>query len=392
MRAGTGLGLRGFLCALILVAQGSSAIADRGSWWDRRDRARGPLAISRIEIGHTQFHSTLNIVFDSRVTPATFGRDDFVAIEISGGKRPRTDYIIFYGARQGRLFTFIYDPQQRESASGGYWHRRPSPRELKVVNAEIGLPMDAPGYRFRVSTFSEGGGCTSGCWDAVPSRGWLLHDWTRPTVRAFELAEWSIPSGTRAFSSVKWAVYDRGLSGLRRRSLMMRETDSGEWTRVRSSSTAGTSLDDIGVTPGTRTRFRVTALDGVANLTRSHTLRTRVPLDDTSTEHQATYFGVWSQQESESAYLATLHVSQTPLATFSFAAEAKMYCVVYRVGDEWGQATFTVGDDSQRVDQTFQSTISTVVPSCIGFDSAEPRTATLKVDEGVVNVDGYYVE
>lgn len=383
----------GGICALGLLLPVVPASADRGPWPDRNDGARGPLAIEKIEIGHDSYHSsTLNIVFEKAVSPESFGRNDFLAIEMADGRGRRADYILFYGASRGQFETFSYDPQTDQVGRGGYWHRRPSPRELKIFNPEVGLPLDLVGYRFRIASYSSSGNeCARGCSDAVPNSNWLIHDWTKPTLGALAVPEWSIQARPRPVAKVKWGASDRGLAGLSRRTLWTWDRAAGEWKVVRSTRDPGTSRDEIKVVPGTKARFSVTAVDGAGNKMRSHVVSTRVPLDDTTQVSDTRYFGLWSQEQSDSAYLNTLHVSKTPLDTFSFAAKAKLYCIVYQRGENWGRARFTVGETVTELDQA-NPYLRSNVPSCLTFSSRHLRTATVEVLNGVINLDGIYFE
>lgn len=373
------------------------ARADKGPWPDQGD-GRGPLAIRKIEIGHVPTYeraSTVTVVFERPVDPAQLGRRDFFVLDISGNRRAKSDIWIYFVGGGKKWFGYSYDPRSESIGHGGFYIKRSSPNSFKIVlpYIETRFERDHGGYRFRVASFSRtGAGCGSGCFDSVPDASWLIHDWTKPYVQYWQVPEFSLPTGHKPGASLRFRVTDQGFSGLAGWRVLARKAGAERWRKAHEGRSTSGVRRLVPIEQGHKVDLRLEARDGAGNRMRSEVVRTVVPYDDSNKTAEATFLGLWSEEQDDSAYLNGTHVSSSPLDTFRFTASARKYCISYRLGEDHGVAYFDVGDESTEVDMSFGPIGATGSTSCLHLDSEEPRTAVVQVAEGTINIDGYWFE
>lgn len=379
------------VCACLAAACfAAPAGADARRWGDRGD-GRGPLALRGVEVGHDRWGSpTVTVSFENPISPATFGRRDFFVVQLEGVGRPTVDYSYYFGAFDGRWVTYGYDERERQVVHGGYYFRMPSSRQVRIwLGGEPWYYPETGGHRFRVASNSRSGACAGGCWDVLPRRGWLVHDYTPPDVLRWQLPPWVLTTDAEPEIPISWRVRDIGLSKLRDVTLWKRSSAGGEWEQVESRSSGGRVDRRLPAEQGAHVWFRLTARDHSGNETRTHALETRVPFDDTSSEHAAAYFGLWEEESHVDTYLNTLHVSSTSVDTFSFTAEARHYCIVYRRGPDYGDATLEMDGEEHTLYMNFP--VTSIQPHCLDAGSRALREIVVRPrDGGVINVDGFW--
>lgn len=380
------------LCLLGVVD--TPARADSGPWPDRGD-GRGALAIERIEIGHIRSWeraSYVTVVFERPVYPAELRRRDFLVLDLSGNDRARSDVWFYFLGGDTRWYPYSYDPRTRSVGYGGFWITRLSPRSFRIVlpYVETYFSRTTGGYRFRLASFSKtGAGCSAGCWDALPNGGWLIHDWTRPWVNRWDVSLFSHSTSGEPGAPIALRVTDLGFSGLDKWRVSKRAAGAETWTNVHEGRSTRPVSRFVPAEQGEKLRLRLDARDRAGNAIRPVYRTTAIPYDDSNADAGATFFGLWEEQERDDAYLGTLHVSSTQLDTFSFTADARTYCVSYLVMEDGGYAGFEVDGSSTGIDMSYSRTGPHGV-ECMEFETKETRTATVDVEEGPINIDGYW--
>lgn len=385
------------LCLLALVQ--APAGADSGPWPDAGD-GRGPLAIRRIEIGHIRSWeraSTVTVVFERPVYPAELGRRDFFVLDLSGGNDDaKSDVWFYFWGGDTRWYPHSYNPRTKRVGYGGFWIRRQSPRSFRIVLPYVDsyFERDSGGYRFRLASYSRTGpGCSSGCWDAVPNRSWLIHDWTRPWVERWSAPEFSLAGDGEPVVPVSLRVTDRGFSGLAGWKVSKRITGTDAWTVVHEGTSTRPVQRDVPAEQGQALQLRLEARDGAGNAIRPRVRRTIVPYDDANADAGATYFGLWEEEAHDGAYLGDLHLSSSPLDSFRYTAEADTYCVSYLVMEDGGRASFEVeGEYYSGFDMSYARFGAPHGTECARFGTKETRTVIVEVEEGTINVDGFWYE
>ena len=386
--------LCGALLLALLGALQQPGLADKGPWPDRGD-GRGPLAIRRVAIGHGRpGTSTVTVVFERAVKPSDLRLRDLFVIEFDGYGDGRTDLAFYAWGGERKWYTHSYYPRYKEIAdSSGFSLRKMAPNAYRVViDDNIFFPNHPRGgLRFWVGSYSKTGPhCASGCFDASPNAGWLIHDWTRPTLTRFHVPEFSILPGDTPKIPVKWRVIDRGYARVAQRSLWTRVAGTTQWRLVSRDRSAALIEESITAEPGKRFELKVTAIDRAGNKLRPQYRHTVVPFDDASTERGAKFLGVWNEEDREDAYLNGIRVSSLPLDQFDFAGEGTKYCVSYRTGPEFGSASFDVEGSALSAIVMDGSVAGNT--KCVSFDSKATRTALVKVGEGIINIDAFWME
>lgn len=372
--------------------------ADRGPWPDPGD-GRGALAIRKIEIGHIkswEHASTVTVVFERPVYPAELKRRDFIVLDLSGANDGKSDVWLYFWGGDKQWYTHSYNPRTKSVGYGGFWIRRQSPRSFKIVLPYVDsyFDRDRGGYRFRLATVSRtGAGCASGCFDAVPNRSWLIHDWTRPWVERWRVPEFSMTPGEEPAVPVALRVTDSGFSGLAGWKVSKRVAGTDAWTQVLEGRSTLPQERLVPAQQGEKLQLRLEAGDGAGNEIKPRVRATVVPYDDANADAGATFLGLWEVQEREGAYLGDLHVSTSPLDSFRYTATARRYCVSYLVMEDGGHASFEVGNEQfggLSMDHTYGGGAHGT--ECMEFDTEETRTVIVEVEEGVINIDGYWYE
>jgi hypothetical protein len=334
-------------------------------------------------------------VFERPVKPSNIGRRDFFVIDLDGSGTRKSDVWLYFWGGGESWFTHSYDPQTKSVGYGGYTINRLSPTTFKIRLAATSYWFDSEdrgGYRFRIASFSRTGpGCASGCFDSVPDASWLVHDWTEPELTRFLAPPFSLVPGDVPAVPITWRVIDRGYSGLAGRVLWKRVMGQERWTKVAEGRSSELSKQEVEAEQGQKIQLRVTAWDGARNRMRPRVRETVVPFDDTNAEAGGTFLGLWTEEARPAAYLSGIHVSSTPLDSFQFTAEASMYCVSFQPGEEFGSATFDVDGRTSGIQMTEVYPARTNT-HCEYFDTAETRTAVVEVNEGTINIDGYWYE
>lgn len=373
------------------------AAADRGPWPDRGDRARGPLAIDKINIGHDEYErSIIALTFERPVDLASLAARDFVVIELDTHGTARSDAWLFLDPERRGWRTWSYDPQTKHIEEYNFYARRTSPNSLRVTipNYNFDPDYDRTGYRFRITSVSQTGSqCRRTCVDFVPNRSWLVHDWTPPWVSRFEVPDFSLPPGKGPGIFVGMQVTDEGYSGLRARTLWKRERGTKRWVKVTSDSITRFTRRSYPAKPGSVLELKLTGRDGAGNAALSAGVgTTRIPYDDGGTDHAPAFVGLWEQVENGRAYGGSSHTSAQPGAAFTFAAVGKFFCFSHLNGDSSARVSFVIDNSRGQSIHLVREAEGRHSTICRSFDTEAMRRATVIVEEGSVNIDAFWVE
>jgi hypothetical protein len=142
---------------------------------------------------------------------------------------------------------------------------------------------------------------------------------------------------------------------------------------------------------GEMLELKLTAKDGAGNKIGSRILRTQVANDDAATTHSAEYFGLWEERAQPGAAFDGIHVSQTPLDTFSFTGTGEDFCISYQPGPEYGVAILTVDGIGRIIDMSEPDHLMGN-RGCINSNGREATTAELTIESGVINVDSFWIQ
>lgn len=363
------------------------AAADSWTWRDRSG-GRGPLAIESVKAGHSPSGiGLITVTFDRRLRPSRMGPKDFFVLDYEGnGERPSEGWI-YVVAENGHLRTFEYNPTTGETY-GSIGFERPTPRSLRVVpwNGNQG------GFAVAAVTYSENAaaGCSGGCWDFAPNRGYLVHDSTAPTFERFEAPDpldgfWYEPD-----VPVSWRATDMGFSGLRRTSIVWRDPQETEWRRLATRSGEGAHEVRVKAVQGAHMLIQGFAEDGAGNTTASYPSELRIPFDDANESGPGTFTGGWTREADAEAMHGSHNVGAGPAAALAFRGTGNLYCVFVRWLDALpARARLQVGD--RGVDLNHDATWPAVpVTYCVRTETAGDHDATLLVLAGRVGVDGYW--
>jgi hypothetical protein len=370
--------------ALGLVA--TPAAADSWTWRDRGGDAR-VLSIRSISASHQANGPALTITFDRALRPSQMGRRDFIVVDVDSDGRGKSDQWIYLVSIRGRLRRFSYNPRtDTVHPIAGYTFSRPTPRSVRLSLSDF---VSEYSVAMAVGSYTETApGCAGGCWDTVPNRGRLIHDWTAPQILAVtEPNLWNLLDYVR----FTWETRDYGLSGFKRSTLLRGEPGSGRWEPVQVRTEPGRYRLRVPVEQGANVLLRPVAQDGARNKTMGPIRRVRVPYDQSNPEGPGTFSGQWAEADEEYAYGGTVHTSTAPAAALSFSGRGNVYCFHGRWGQEPVDATFEAGGETVEIN-TFPggSAPPGGQPVCITLPSVEDRVATLTVDLGRLSVDWYW--
>lgn len=375
------------LSCLLALGLGPVAVADSYTWRD--PGGRGPLAISSVRIGHWPDSGMprVTITFDRPLKASLMGPKDFIVLDYEGtGKRPSEGWI-YVVKRQGRLFSFEYNPTTGETY-GSIGFTRPTPRSLDLVpwNYNVG------GYAVAAASYSENAaaGCSGGCFDVAPNRGYLVHDWTAPEFKQFVT-----PTPTDEFwyeptIPVTWRATDMGLSGLARTSVVWREPKEQKWKPLVTRKGGGRQEARVAAVEGAHMLIQGEAEDGAGNVGTSYPSILRIPWEDANPSGPGIFTGAWAREEDPEAFQGSFNVAAGP-ATLTFTDTGNMYCVVVKTLDlEPARARLQVGGGGTQDVVHDAGAPGSRYPVCVGAEDAAEHTATFAVIAGRLGVDGYW--
>lgn len=371
--------------ALVSVLMQGLAAADSWTWRDRDDQSR-PLSIHSVTAAHDDEGPTVTVAFDQPMRPEEMGEKDFIIVAVdSDGEEPNEEWIYLVSV-EGQLQRFSYNPRTEEAYPIADWtFSRPTPESVTVK-----VTAHAPGYShaFFAGSYTESApGCAGGCWDSVPYRGGLIHDWTPPQVKGVrEPSTWTFESTLKFY----WEALDYGLSGFRRSTLLMTEPGSGKWRVVATRTEPGRyQLRIRGLEQGGNVGLRPVAQDGAGNKALGPIRRTRLPYDQANPDAPGRFTGLWAEEETN-AFGGSVHTSTAPMDSLVFPGRGNLYCFHGRWGPDPVRATFEAGGETVEIDTLAGGGYSDGFPTCIETATVEPRSATLVVHAGRVSVDWYW--
>jgi hypothetical protein len=391
-------GSRIFAVSVLLMGALVASPASADSWkWRDKAGGKGPLSIAAVRAGHGSSGPNLTITFDRRPEPAAMGAKDFVVVDVEADLGDKSERWIYLVGVRGRLRTFSYYPKSDSVVVDEMAFERSGRRSVVLFPLYDHEATYYGGHAFAVGSYSEtGSGCGRGCWDVVPERGYLIHDYTGPDIVWFNTPnpDPEFPFWYRSKMPVSWRVEDRGSSGIRRVMLMTSDVGTGEWRRAATERPDGfhrVTFHKIAVpaVEGSHVMFRLVAEDGARNVTTSPVSTTRIPYDQANESGPGTFMGLWSEEDYRGAQGGTVHTSNVPIDSLSIPGEGDTYCVILRWVTASGSATLEAGDSSTEITQP--SHVGDYLwPYCVQAERVAEQTATLRIQSGRVSVDGYW--
>jgi hypothetical protein len=370
----------GIIVAVALAVPGvarASAISDP-------DDVHGKLDI----VGVTQEHAATGPVVHTITTygpwrsPAIgLRRNSFflIAFDTAGGTRAER-FAVVYRAH-GILRVAVLTRKGRQLGFGTATRANLRSIRVSVPRKLLGQPN---GYRWRLfSVYSGPGGCRAGCVDRTPNSGEVLHDLTAPVAT---FPKQGLPASTAA--AVRFAVIDKGHSGLDTWTLQGRNVGDTTWTDVASGSASGNHAVSVNGAEGDRRQFQVVARDRAGNVATSRIRRITFPFDDGNAG--MTYAGTWVTSGAEPLdYLGTLHTSSDTTATVSYTFQGTSVSVLAR--GSCGDASVALdGGTAQPVAQLCGGEHRGIVFTA-PVDPNASHLLTLKVTGGAFGFDGIVV-
>lgn len=304
-----------------------------------------------------------------------------IAFDTAGGPRAERFGIVY--RNHGILRVAVITRRGREVGFGTA--TRPNLRSIRVSipRTLLGKPN---GYRWRLfSVYFGPGGCRAGCVDRAPNSGEVLHDLTGPAVT---FPKQGLPASTT--TAVRFAVIDKGHSGLDSWTLQGRNVGDTAWTDVASGSASGNQAVTVIGAEGDRRQFQVVARDRAGNETTSRIRTITFPFDDGNAG--MAYAGTWATSGAEALdYLGTLHTSSdaaTP-ATVSYTFQGASVSVIAR--GSCGNASVTIdGGTAQPVAQLCGGEHRAIVFTA-PVDPNASHVLTLTITGGTFGFDGIVV-
>jgi hypothetical protein len=358
--------------------------------WTFRDRSggRGPLAIESVKAGHWPSGMPyITVTFDRPLKASRMGPKDFVVVDYEGNGEPTSEGWIYVVARRGRLTSFEHNPSTGETY-GSIGFDRPNPRSLRVVPWNYnqgGIAVAAASY-----SKNRAAGCSRGCWDFAPNRGYLVHDWTAPVFESFVAPDpdddfWHEPE-----IPITWRATDTGFSGLRRTSVLWREPRGEEWRKLVTRSVGGFQEARVRAVEGAHMLIQGVAEDGAGNASASYSALLRIPWDDANASGPGMFTGVWTPEDDPEAMHESVSIGTGPAATLAFTGVGNQYCVAMSwLGAQPVVARLQVGDQAQDLRRDADDRAARTTP-CVTAPDVGEHTATLTILAGRAGVDGYW--
>jgi hypothetical protein len=367
--------------SIALAAGIAPAGADVWTWPDKGGGG-GPLGIAGVRTEHGSLGPLLVVKFDGRLNPKAMGRKDFIVVDVEMDGRGKSEEWIYFVAVRGQLRTFTYYPKSKSTVIDNIGFSF-GPRSIMLPTLDSWEHEQYGGHAFAVGAYSESSpGCSRGCWDVAPNRGYLVHDYTAPEITAFSAPReyWYEPE-----VPVGWRVKDRGLSRIREIFLRTSEAGTGKWSRAATRRAVGRHEVSLPAVEGSHMMFQVVAQDRARNTTASDFRLTRIPFDQASDTGPGTFQGLWVEEPDDTAHGGTVHTSTLPMDSFSFSDDANEFCVIARWAGDPGAATLEAGEESVEVAPS-----TALEPTCVQTDRIEEQTATVTVQSGRLSVDAYW--
>jgi hypothetical protein len=300
-----------------------------------------------------------------------------IDFDTAGGTRAERFAIIYRS--HGILRVAVLTRNGRELGFGSA--ARPNLRSIRV-SVPRRLLGNSNGYRWRLFSIYFGPGCRAACVDRAPDSGQAIHDLTAPAVT---FPKQALPASTT--TAVRFAVIDKGHSGLAGWTLQARDVGDTAWADVASGSASGNQSVTVNGAQGDRRQFQVVASDRAGNASTSRMRRVTFPVDDGNAG--MTYTGTWATTGAEALdYLGTLHTSSDTAATVSYPFQGSSVSIIAR--GSCGDAAVAIdGGTAQPVAQLCGNEHRAIVFTAPV--DATPHVLTLTITGGTFGFDGIVV-
>ena len=267
------LAVAAFLILTGLLTAGPAA-AHKFTKIDGND-SPGKLDLRAVSVSHTATGLVHTFRTYGPWTAKSLGADSFFLIQIDKNKDRRYERcaFIFYSNRLRGSLT---------NCRAVFIQFLPVVK-LSGTAAKITIPKSLIGNVYWWAGASRWDGpapCRRGCIDFAPNNfPDILHDMVLPvaTMTTTSLRVWE--NSTDATFTFPFSVSDAH-SGIKSWTVQRREVGSLSWTFVTSGTSAGAKSPDISGVEGTRTDYRVVAIDRQGNKKITPSRRVYIPLDD----------------------------------------------------------------------------------------------------------------
>lgn len=188
----------------------------------------------------------------------------------------------------------------------------PNPKTVRLVFDR--RLVDEGSYFWFAFADTEGEGRC--CFDAVPNRRWVIHDYRAPAINSVTTDAVSGQTVSDSQVPVSFNVKDSGI-GLAEWRVHARPTGSEAWGIADRGTRDGARTAIVPMTQGGIFDVCVAGVDFAGNVNAENLIRVKVPLDDAAPE--LAYGAGWSTSGAQGTdFMGTRHVTTTVGATISF--------------------------------------------------------------------------
>ena len=381
----------GLVSGLVLLAAPFAAPAAHadGSYRDGRDK--GPLDIRSVKLEKVDdWYLAAEVTFGSPIHLKDFRGQNFLVLDIDRTGDGKSDHLLYVAPYSNRFGIYSYNVRDRQTYCCDRGVRKIGSSTLRIRFPQFNNYVHAHGGQlFRVGSYYEGASCPEGCFDVAPNRGWVINDFTPPSIKRFDLPIGAYTGG-QPQAPLNYRIADKGLSGIGRHRILVRTSDSDEWQSVATRTGEGSMSYLVNFQPGQTASVKMVVADRAGNVSRSVVRNTTAPIDD-ATPEVVTFTGLWESRATDHSYLGTEHVSRSPLDEVQYTASATHYCFLYSVGPDYGKALFDVNGVSFEVQMNADVSAS-LKRMCVNFSKLKERTLTVSELQGEINVDGFWAD
>jgi hypothetical protein len=296
--------------------------------------SRGRLDLRSVSVSHTSTAVVHKVRTYESWTPKTLGRDSFFLIQIDKNNDrnyERCAFIFFAGGRlRGSL-----------TNCGNTFIRSLPVAKLSGTTAKITIPKTQTGnvYWWAVASRWEGPAPCGACIDFAPDNfPDILHDMIPPVVglEPSPLRVWE--NSTSANFTFPFSVTDAH-SRIKSWTVQRRQVGSPSWTFVTSGTSGGPKSPDVVGAEGTRSDYRVVAVDNQGNQ-RIRIRRVYIPRDDDTLGPEGVFSVAPTIVSDETAFGGTY--SEMSSGTFTYTWTPGTDCLFELIGPGSGTWDVTV--------------------------------------------------
>jgi len=262
----------------------------------------------------------------------------------------------------------------------------PNPKTFRLVFDR--RLVDASAFFWFAFADTEGEGRC--CFDAVPNRRWVIHDYRAPAINSVATDALSGRTVSNSQVPVSFNVQDSGI-GLAEWRVHSRPTGTETWSIADRGTRDGARTAAVPMTQGGVFDVCVAGVDLAGNVNAENLIRVKVPLDDVAPE--LTYGADWSTSGAQGTdFMGTRHTTTTAGATISFTVPLGTKAdLVFPGGSIDGTALVRInGADSTTINLAVGLPLPRItLPIADSFWLTQPMNeVVLQVTGGTFVVDG----